>query len=228
MIQSTSAISLKYYKYSESSVVAKLFTESQGMQSYVIKGLRSKKSKKSLNLLTPLNILQIEVSNNPKMKIQYVKDIQNKIPLTGIYTNMKKKFISMFIAEILIKVLVEKEKELTMYKFIEKTILDLNKSANLNPNYPIIFLLKLSEYLGFYPLLSLENKDSVLDLNSSEIYKTLSHENILYLQKIMNNQPVVIPSENKAQVLQSIQKYYRAHHYNIENLKSYEVIRSLK
>ena len=44
----------------------------------------------------------------------------------------------------------------------------------------------------------------------------------------MNNQPVVIPSENKAQVLQSIQKYYRSHHYNIENLKSYEVIRSLK
>ena len=82
MIQSTNAISLKYYKYSESSVVAKLFTESQGMQSYIIKGLRSKKSKKSLNLLNPLNILQIEVSNNPKMKIQYVKDIQNKIPLT--------------------------------------------------------------------------------------------------------------------------------------------------
>ena len=205
MIQSTNAMSLKYYKYSESSVVAKLFTESQGMQSYLIKGLRSKKSKKSLNLLNPLNILQIEVSNNPKMKIQYVKDIQNKIPLTGIYTNMKKKFISMFIAEILMKVLVEKEKELIMYKFIEKTILDLNESANLNSNYPIIFLLKLSEYLGFYPLLSLEKKGSDLDLNSSEIYKNLSRENILYLQKILKNQPVVIPSENKAQVLKSIQ-----------------------
>lgn len=228
MIQSTNAISLKYYKYSESSVVAKLFTESQGMQSYLIKGLRSKKSKKSLNLLNPLNILQIEVSNNPKMKIQYVKDIQNKIPLTGIYTNMKKKFISMFIAEILMKVLVEKEKELIMYKFIEKTILGLNESANLNSNYPIIFLLKLSEYLGFYPLLSLEKKGSDLDLNSSEIYKNLSRENILYLQKILNNQPVLIPSENKSQVLKSIQKYYGSHHYNIENLKSYEVIRSLK
>ena len=164
MIQSTNAISLKYYKYSESSVVAKLFTESQGMQSYIIKGLRSKKSKKSLNLLNPLNILQIEVSNNPKMKIQYVKDIQNKIPLTGIYTNMKKKFVSMFISEILMKVLVEKEKELIMYKFIEKTILDLNESANLNSNYPIISICPFKLIATLVEPISLLNKVNLLDL----------------------------------------------------------------
>ena len=61
MIESTKGICLHYYKYSENSVIAKIFTENFGLQSYVIKGVKNKKSKNKLNILQSLNIVQLEV-----------------------------------------------------------------------------------------------------------------------------------------------------------------------
>ena len=57
MIASTKAIALHYYKYSETSIIAKIFTKTFGVQSYLIKGVRNKKSKTPLNLFSPLTIL---------------------------------------------------------------------------------------------------------------------------------------------------------------------------
>ena len=51
MIESTKGIALHYYKYSENSVIAKIFTEKFGLQSYIIKGIRNKNSKQKLSIL---------------------------------------------------------------------------------------------------------------------------------------------------------------------------------
>ena len=66
MTESTNGICLHHYKYSESSVIVKIFTEKFGLKSYIMKGVRSKKSKNKLNILHSLNIVDLEVSNNDK------------------------------------------------------------------------------------------------------------------------------------------------------------------
>ena len=47
MTESTNGICFSY-KYSESSVIVKIFTEKFGIKSYIMKGVRSKKSKNKL------------------------------------------------------------------------------------------------------------------------------------------------------------------------------------
>ena len=46
MLVSTEAIVLSYLKYSETSIIVKCFTQSDGLKSYLIKGVRSAKKKK--------------------------------------------------------------------------------------------------------------------------------------------------------------------------------------
>ncbi|MBT3793816.1 MAG: DNA repair protein RecO, partial [Flavobacteriaceae bacterium] len=46
MLVSTEAIVLSYLKYSETSIIVKCFTKSDGLKSYLIKGVRSAKKKK--------------------------------------------------------------------------------------------------------------------------------------------------------------------------------------
>ena len=77
MTESTTGICLHYYKYSDSSVIAKIFTEGFGLRSFVLKGVRGKKSKNKINLLQSLNIIQLEFTNNNKRQLQYVKEINN-------------------------------------------------------------------------------------------------------------------------------------------------------
>ena len=65
-MESTKGIVLHYYKYSESSVIVKIFTEESGLQTYVLKGVRNKKSKNKVNLLQALNLVNMEASNISK------------------------------------------------------------------------------------------------------------------------------------------------------------------
>jgi len=50
MLVSTEAISLNYIKYSETSIIVKCFTKSNGLKSYLLKGIRTSKKKKKLIL----------------------------------------------------------------------------------------------------------------------------------------------------------------------------------
>jgi len=51
MLVSTEAISLNYVKYSETSIIVKCFTKSDGLKSYLLKGIRTSKKKKKLILV---------------------------------------------------------------------------------------------------------------------------------------------------------------------------------
>jgi DNA repair protein RecO (recombination protein O) len=51
------AIALSYLKQGESSIIAKIFTEEKGLQSFIVKGVRAKKAKKNLVYFNPFNCL---------------------------------------------------------------------------------------------------------------------------------------------------------------------------
>ena len=65
-----------------------------------------------------------------------------------------------------------------------------------------------------------------LVINPSNYY--LSEKNKKYFSLLLNNHEVEIPYKNRKNLLFPLQKYYDLHHYNIENLKSYDVIESLR
>ena len=53
-------------------------------------------------------------------------------------------------------------------------------------------------------------------------------ENKKYLSSLLQNESINIPYKNRKELIMSVQKYFSLHHYNIEKLKSYEVIESLR
>ena len=232
MTESTSGICLHYYKYSESSVVAKIFTEKFGLKSFVLNGIRSKKSKNKLNLLQALNIVQLEVTNNNKRQLQYVKEINKSDKFASNILDMNKRFITLFISEILLKVLVDSEKSDSIYAFILDSIFMINEKGKLSKNFSILFLTKLSSYLGFYP--NSENfEKKYFNLETGEFSNQLSNyclcdENKKYFALLLNDIEIDIPYTNRKELLKYLQKYYSLHHYNIDNLKSYDVIESLR
>ena len=225
MVESTSGIALHYYKYSETSVLAKIFTKNLGLQSYAIRGVRTKRSKNKLNLLFPLNILEMEVTNNPKKDVQYIKEMRAGISLYKIYNDIHKKLLCSFISEILIRILVENKKEEKIYNFIEKIILNINSSDNLDKNYAILFLLKLSDFLGFLPNMSLIEDHDFKHLLAGH---NMSEKNINYIYLLLQNQLIDIPPINRKEIFNFMQNYYSSHYYNIKNLKTYKIIESLK
>ena len=134
------AIALTYLKYSESSIIAKLFTEEHGLQTFIIKGVRSKKSKKKLGLFQPLQLSQVTASLIAKNKIQYLNEITLVNNRIFEDISMHNTFITVFIAEVLSKSLHENEKDKKLFQYIWDVKISLDSKNKISANYTLLFL----------------------------------------------------------------------------------------
>ena len=228
------AIALSYLKQGESSIIAKIFTEEKGLQSFIIKGVRAKKAKKKLGLFQPLQLLSINATHLPKNSLQYISEIalENTQISDGIH--MKKNFLSIFIAEVISKVLLETETDKALFKFIWELKIDLNSLEKINPNFPLIFLIRLSEYLGFSP--SKEEVNGVyfnMELgrftnNQHKLDYHVEKENSNYLRELLENKDINIPYQNRNEILLHLIQYYKLQHHELKNMTSHLIIESLR
>ena len=228
------AIALSYLKQGESSIIAKIFTEEKGVQSFIVKGVRAKKSKKKLGLFQPLQLLSINATHLPKNSLQYISEIalEHTQIIDGI--DMKKNFLSIFVAEVISKVLLETEKDKALFRFIWELKIDLNSLEKINPNFPLIFLIRLSEYLGFSP-----SKEEIngayfnIELggftnNNQQLNYYVEKDNSSYLRELLENKDINIPYQNRNQILLHLIQYYKLQHHELKNMTSHLIIESLR
>ncbi len=77
MLHTTKGIVIHQFKFKEKSVIAKIYTEKFGMQSYIINGVRSKKSANKYAYLQPLSLVEINAYHKENRGLQQHKS--NKI-----------------------------------------------------------------------------------------------------------------------------------------------------
>ena len=205
MKYSSRAIALSYIKHGESSIIAKIFTEEKGLQSFIIKGVRNKKSKKKLGLFKALQLSSINATYLPKTSLQYLTDISLLNSQTQEGINMKKNFLSLFVAEVTSKILHENEVDKPLFQFLWNLKNTLATSNEIDPNFPILFMIDLSKYMGFYPLKQREEEEEEEDgtyfnlglgefTNNTEPRNYyINEENSHYFKALLNKQKITIP-----------------------------------
>ena len=228
------AIALSYLKQGESSIIAKIFTEEKGLQSFIVKGVRAKKAKKKLGLFQPLQLLNINATHITKNSLQYISEITITHNQVSDGIDMKKNFISIFVAEAISKVLLETEKDKALFKFIWELKNNLSNYEEINPNFPLIFLIGLSEQLGFLP-----SKDQIdgdyfnlefgeFTNNQQQLNHFIEKDNSYYLRKLLENKDINIPYKNRNKILLHLIQYYKLQHHELKNITSHLIIQSLR
>jgi DNA repair protein RecO (recombination protein O) len=226
------AIALTYLKHAESSIITKLFTEEKGLQTFIVKGVRLKNSKKKLGLFQPLQLAQINASFIAKNSLQYLNEIALAGNKLAEFISMKNNFIALFIAEVLSKSLHENEEDRKLFQYVWDIKITLNNAKEISVNYPLIFLLKLTSFFGFYP--SNENfLNTYFDMEKGEFIDTegiytLNKENSSYLKFLLNENDCVIPYKNRNELLKSLIDYYKLQHHELKNISSHLIIESLR
>ncbi len=74
MLDKTEGIVLKTTRYSESSVIATIFTKKHGVLSFMLQGIRSSKNKQKGNILQPLNMLNLEIYLKEQRNLNRIKE----------------------------------------------------------------------------------------------------------------------------------------------------------
>jgi DNA repair protein RecO (recombination protein O) len=159
MLVSTESISLNYVKYSETSIIVKCYTKSDGIKSYLLKGIRSPK-KKSLNigLFQPLTILEIDANHKNRGNLEIIRSAKISRAYKTIHLDVYKNSMVLFLSEILSKTIKEEEANIELFNFIKNSMIWLDTSNNFS-NFHIHFLVKLLPFLGILP----EKSDNKLE-----------------------------------------------------------------
>ena len=147
MTQTTELIVLHTTKFGENSLVVHTLSRDYGRRSFLVRGA----GKRQMAMFLPLNILEADVVENPKSSLMTARNISVAYPLSGIRDNLFKNSMTMFMSEVLFRVLKEGVNEPGLYEWCVKTILLLDAIQTDFSNFHIRFLLELAVELGFSP-----------------------------------------------------------------------------
>ncbi|MBQ9638127.1 MAG: DNA repair protein RecO [Bacteroidales bacterium] len=157
MLVPTQGLVLHTVPYSESSVVARVFTRDMGLRSYLVKGVRTSRGKVKQNLLQPLSYLDMTVYENGRGTLQYVKEMHHRVQWSSTVNDGAKRAVLFFMDEVLYKVLREEEPNTGFFDGIVAQLRDLEGLDAVGQRaevgiFPLLFLLYTARYLGIEPL----------------------------------------------------------------------------
>src|SRR5690606_22854312 len=146
MIVTTKAIVLSVIKYSDTSLIVKCFTETNGIKSYLLKGvLTSKKGKLKTAYFQPLMQLEIVANHRDKGTLESIREVKVSYHCRTLHNNIYKNAMTIFIAEILSHSLQEEETNTPLFAYIESSLQWLDNHNEI-ANFHISFMLGLTMY----------------------------------------------------------------------------------
>ena len=140
-------IVLNTTRVKENSIVLHTISRTYGRRSFLVRVGKNAGMSYSL----PLNLLEVSVTENPKSDLWYAKVISAEAPLNSIRDNIYKNTISLFMAEVLFRIVKQGNAEDGLYDWCRRQILTLDALETDFSNFHIRFLLELAVALGFRP-----------------------------------------------------------------------------
>ena len=238
MQEKTYGIVLHTVKHSDSASIATVYTQRFGRTAYMVYGMGKKKSVCRSALFQPLSLVEIDVSHIPSKEIQRIKDIRIAFQPINIRIHPVKNALALFLSEILFKTLIRAEPDEQLYAFLENSFRYLDDCERGLANFHLVFLLKLTRYLGFEPNMD-EQHHAYFDLSEGmSIYEKPSHKHFLHpeesvdLQKLLSvdydtMEDVVFSREKRVQMLENIIEFYKLHISDFHGVNSLKVLQEL-
>ena len=225
MLQKTRGIALSYIRYRETSIIARVYTEEFGLQSYIVNSVRTARSKNNrIALFQPLTLLDMVVYYKNDRDLHRMSEVKTSHPFQSLPFDVSKSTIAMFVTEMLNKVLKEEAGSPPLFRFLVDSVLFLEESSINYENFHLAFLLKLSFFLGFGPE-SAREFESQLRENS---YPFLPDDEMETALNVMLRQPLGSPIKlaraSRNDILDALVTYYQIHLDSIGEVKSLPVL----
>ncbi len=225
MLFHTKGIVFSSVKFKETSIIVKIFTRDYGMQSFIINGVRSQRSKGKIAMYQPLSLLDMVVYRKSGNDIQRISEAKFAKTFSQIPFDPFKRTIGIFITEIFGKILREESENSDMFDFLFHSLELFDHLEENASNFHLQLLLKATQYLGFGPG---NAEDFIHQLSESGFhFSTLSGEKGFINQLISNDYGSDIGMNNdfRREVLDHIIKFYRIHSGNLREIKSLSILK---
>jgi len=239
MLTKTKAIVLHSFKYGERKLIVDLLTEECGRVSCIVKMAASSKGKIRKQCFQPLTLLELIIDQRPQRSLQTISEARVSVPFTSVPFNPYKLAISLFVAEFLRAVTSREPSDAALYAYVENSLRWLDECQEGFANFHLVFLMRLTKFLGFFPNTANYAEGCWFDLRSSTFTPTAplhrdalppteAHKIGLLLRMNFATMHLYKMSHaDRNRMVDVILNYYRLHQPDMAELKSLDVLREL-
>ncbi len=242
-IHKTNGIVLRCVKYGDTSIIASIYTELFGLQSYIIKGVRktTKKGFSNANYFLPGALLDMQVYHNEQKQLQFIKEYQWLYLYQNIFYDVVKNAVAMFAVELVQHSIKQPEGNSDLFYFIEDCLRELDDATpTITANFPLYFSLKMGEALGFGIQKNYNETNHILDLQEGFFINNLPHHlyfietplslttaKILDCEKLDDLKELQLNKKTRRQLIDYFIQYFALHISNFTELKTVEVLKGV-
>jgi DNA repair protein RecO (recombination protein O) len=239
MLVKTRGIVLHQLKYTDSGIIVHMYTRNFGRLSFLIKGMRNKKTGKHNILFQPMFILDIELNYKETGGMQVLKEFSVSYCPSDIHTNIKKSCVAIFLGELLNVVLKEESPHEEMFDFIEESIIYFDGNKTRFANFHIAFLAGLTSYVGFEPGIRQHINDIYFDMLNGIFVSTppvhgnyanpeISGTLAAFFSATYNSiDNIPLNGSLRNEILETLVRYYSLHLPGLKYLKSLEILKEV-
>jgi len=235
MLHHTRGIVLHQLKYSETSVIARVYTEKFGLQSYLIKGVRSPKAKIKPGLLEHLSLLEMVVYYREGRNLQSIKEVRPIYVFKSLYSDIRKSSQALFINEVIYKSVKEEESNPELFRFLYESIIDLDRTGVFIPYFHLRFMARFAAYLGFSPGKNyiegfrFNLREGIYEEQKPDHANCIDPVNAVYFKFLLSSESdpedlISIPATSRKLLLEKLIEFYELHLPSFGGLRSPEIL----
>jgi DNA repair protein RecO (recombination protein O) len=238
MLSFTTAFILSKIKYKENSLICRAYCKEYGMMSFISKNAFSKKSNSKGIYFLPLaqvNFIFYKGKKNSS-SLKLIKESSLISFYKSLHSENRKISMVFFLAEFLSKALKEEFSNENLFLFIENFLNRLDEKREDFDHFYLIFILKLSKFLGFFP--NQENNQCDFFSLREGVFKKVFEKDCLQEKETLLFKKLLLCdfhssdynfNKEEREILSSILiHYYSFHVEDFGSIKSLEILKSLK
>lgn len=235
----TRAIVLNSLKYGEQQLIVDLFTESHGRLSFIQRIPKTGRARVKKQFFQPLTLLRVEFDYRPGRSLLHLSDAQIDAPFMSLPFDARKLCIALFVAEFTCYATRSEQSNAALFAYIEKSVRWLDACGDNFANFHIIYMLRLTRFVGFYPNLADTTANAYFDLRSACFvpYAPLHHDflepaearkiGLLMRVNYATMHLVKMSRAERNRCVELILKYYRLHEPDFPEMKSLPVLQEM-
>jgi DNA repair protein RecO (recombination protein O) len=235
----TRAIVLHSLKYGESQIIVDLFTEAHGRLSFIQRIPKTGRARVKKQLFQPLTLLRVEFDYRPGQRLLHIADAQMETPFVSLPFDAHKLCIALFVAEFTCYATRSEQANAALFAYIEASVKWLDACGGNFANFHIIYMLRLTRFIGFYPNTDDACVGAYFDLcNACFVTHAPLHPDFLeptearqmgLLMRVSyaTMHLVKMSRTERNRCVELILKYYRLHEPDFPELKSLPVLMEL-
>ena len=240
MDKSTQGIVLRIIKYTDTSNIIDLYTLEKGRCAVLVRIPKGARARVKNVLFQPLAILDIDLTSRTQSGLSYIKDVSASHVFHSLPYHPIKSSIAFFISEFVYHAVKEEFKNSSLFTYLKNSILWLDLCEVSYSNFHLVFLMRISFFLGLSPNLTNYVPGCYFDLLEAQFVtiKPTIHKDYLEPDETSRVHNLMrmkydtmhlfkMSRHERSRILFVLNRFYTLHIPNFPELRSLDILQEL-